>query len=137
MVRINTGYVSASRGPIVYNTANGRFWAWYPYEKMWVDLNNRTNVLIKPPKGNNREHLNIFGKIPNLRAKFNRAATTIQRHVRGVRQRARTGVHNPYTQVGYAALMKRIERHINSNKLTPSPRSASRSASSNRAKSRP
>jgi hypothetical protein len=41
-----------------------------------------------------------------------RAATTIQRHVRGVQQRARTGLHNPHTPAGRAALMRRIERNI-------------------------
>lgn len=41
-----------------------------------------------------------------------RAATTIQRHVRGTQLRARAGWNNPYTPVGYLALMKRIKRNL-------------------------
>jgi hypothetical protein len=43
-----------------------------------------------------------------------RAATTIQRHVRGTQLRNRAGWHNPHTPVGYLALMKRVKRNISS-----------------------
>lgn len=38
------------------------------------------------------------------------AATTIQRHVRGTQQRARTGINNPYTALGKRFIMSRFSR---------------------------
>jgi hypothetical protein len=41
-----------------------------------------------------------------------RAATTIQRHVRGTQLRRRAGVHNPHTPVGYVTMMKKMKRNF-------------------------
>lgn len=115
--------IYSENGQFYYTRNNGRTWTRLmnksPY---YILLWNRNNP------NNNIEfaNLNQQGNIKNLKAQFNRAArtiqrvirerrtrraaTTIQRHVRGVQQRARSGVHNPHTLVGHAALMLRARR---------------------------
>jgi len=78
--------------------------------------NNRTlKNIISRALGRQVRHRAVVASLREGMRRRRRAATTIQRHVRGAQQRARTGLHNPHTSAGYAALMRRIERNIRSN----------------------
>lgn len=121
--------IYSENGEFYYTRNNGATWrrlinnARY-YTLLW-DPNDPNNSI-------NRANLNNQGSIANLKANFNwaartiqrvarerrtrRAATTIQRHVRGARVRARGGVHNPHTPAGHVALMLRAKRHLSKNK---------------------
>jgi hypothetical protein len=129
MVKRPTHYRTA-RDRTIYSE-NGDFYYTDNKGTTWRRLGNNAQYYIL--SGNNSDpNANLFsmGYIGNLKRNYNRAArtiqrvvrnrrvrkaaTTIQRHVRGTQLRSRAGWHNPYTPVGYLALMKRVKRNISS-----------------------
>jgi len=119
--------IYSENGQFYYTQNNGMTWRRIPDSARYFTLLwNRNNP------NNNIAFSNLFneGTIANLKRNYNRAArtiqgvvrnrrvrkaaTTIQRHVRGTQLRARGGVHNPYTPVGHVALMLRVKRNISS-----------------------
>ena len=130
MVKRATQYLTGAARPIY--SENGQFYNTFNNGATWRRLGNaiRYYTWAWQPNNGNYNNVNLYhhGTVANLKKKFNqaartiqrvtrarrtrRAATTIQRHVRGVQQRAHTGLHNPHTPAGYAALMRRIERNI-------------------------
>ena len=73
------------------------------------------NVVISQRRINNARELRgslALRKLLRRKIRAKRAATTIQRHVRGVQQRARTGVHNPHTAIGRAFLLRKMNNNV-------------------------
>jgi len=129
MVKRVTRYRTRGDRPIY--SENGQFYYTRNNGATWRRLSNNSQYYTL--SGNNNDpDANLFseGFIANLKRNYNRAArtiqrvirnrrvrkaaTTIQRHVRGTQLRSRAGWHNPYTPVGYLALMKRVKRNISS-----------------------
>jgi hypothetical protein len=85
----------------------------------WGGLWYTPNVVISQRRRNINKELHralVLRKL--LRRKIHthlrpkRAATTIQRYVRGTQQRARTGVFNPHTAIGRAFLTKKMNNNV-------------------------
>ena len=76
--------------------------------------NRELKNLISRALGRQVRHRSLVASLREGMRVRRRAATTIQRHVRGVQQRTRSGVHNPYTPVGHVALMLRVKRNFSS-----------------------
>ena len=131
MVKRMTQYRTGSNRPIY--SENGQFYYTRNNGATWRRLGNTAQYYVLLWNSNNNianANLSSEGYIANLKRNYNRAArtiqkavrkrrvrraaTTIQRHVRGTQLRARAGWHNPYTPVGYLALMKRVKRNISS-----------------------
>jgi hypothetical protein len=132
MVKRATQYINAQDRPIY--SENGQFYVTRNNGTTWRRLANASHYYTWAwiPNNGNYNEVNLLhhGTVANLKTKFNqaartiqrvarnrrqkRAATTIQRHVRGTQLRSRAGWHNPYTPVGYLALMKRVKRNISS-----------------------
>lgn len=130
MVKRMTKWLNSHARPIYHE--HGQFYITRTNGATWQQLGNTMRYYTwswEPNNGNyNQVNLNQHGTIANLKANFNRAArtiqrvararrtrraaTTIQRHVRGVQLRARAGFHNPYTPVGHTALMLRAKRNL-------------------------
>jgi hypothetical protein len=110
---------------------NGQFYYTRNNGATWRRLANTAEFFTwawEPNVPGNYNNVNLFGEgtVANLKRNYNwaartiqkavrnrrtrRAATTIQRRVRGVQLRARAGWNNPYTPVGYLAMMKRLMR---------------------------
>jgi ankyrin repeat protein len=81
-----------------------------------IATNRELKNIIARALGRRVRHRSMVASLREGMRRRRRAATTIQRHVRGTQLRARAGWNNPYTSVGYLALMKRVKRGINSNK---------------------
>jgi hypothetical protein len=134
MVKRVTQYRTRGDRPIY--SENGQFYYRRNNDATWRRLSNNSQYYTLLWNRNNpnnniaNANLSSEGYIANLKRNYNRAArtiqkavrnrrvrraaTTIQRHVRGTQLRARAGWHNPYTPVGYLALMKRVKRNISS-----------------------
>ena len=132
MVKRVTQYLNVHARPI--HSENGQFYITRDAGTTWNRLANTSYYYTWAwtPNNGNYNNVNLYrhGRVANLKAKFNqaartiqrvtrarrtqRAATTIQRHVRGTQLRARSGVHNPHTPVGHVALMLRVKRNISS-----------------------
>ena len=132
MVKRITQYRTGSNRPIY--SENGQFYYTRNNGATWRRLSNTAQYYTLLWNSNNPNNniayanLSSEGYIANLKRNYNRAArtiqkavrtrrvrraaTTIQRHVRGTQLRARAGWHNPYTPVGYLALMKRVKRNM-------------------------
>jgi hypothetical protein len=131
MVKRLTQYLTISARPIY--SENGQFYVTRNNGATWRRQGNSIKYYTwgwEPNVPGNYNNVNLFGhgNIADLKRNYNRAArtiqrvarerrarraaTTIQRHVRGVQQRVRTGLHNPHTPAGYASLMRRIQRNI-------------------------
>jgi hypothetical protein len=133
MVKRLTQYLTIAARPIY--SENGQFYVTRNNGATWRRQGNSIKYYTwgwEPNNNGSYNNVNLFhhGNIANLKRNYNRAArtiqrvarerrarraaTTIQRHVRGTQLRARSGWHNPYTPVGYLALMKRVKRNISS-----------------------
>ena len=93
------------------------------YYNIYKNLKKELGVSIK--SNNNNLYPNMLPSNVNFRLPFKswshkgnarnvmrpiRAATTIQRHVRGTQLRNRAGAHNPTKPVGYVLQMLRMKR---------------------------
>lgn len=134
MVKRITQYLTKSSRPIY--SENGNFYYKLNNGTTWRRLLNTAPIFswesrAPLPNPYNNVNLNYEGTIANLKANYNwaartiqkvvrnrrkrKAATTIQKHVRGTQLRSRAGWHNPHTPVGYLALMLRTKRYFNPN----------------------
>jgi hypothetical protein len=77
-----------------------------------VNNNNLYGPLHGPNHGRPTANWNNLGNTRHV----TRAATTIQRHVRGTQLRNRAGAHNPTKPVGYVLQMLRMKRQAKQNK---------------------
>jgi hypothetical protein len=96
---------NAMRARMNYNTAYNKLKKALE-QAAWVNENN-IYALNRPPNYMTRSNRWNLGE----RGRPIRAARTIQRHVRGTQQRARTGINNPYTSQGAATLVSRMMRN--------------------------
>ena len=132
MVKRVTKYMTRAARPVY--SENGEFYYTRNNGATWRRLTNTAQVFTWAwePNNGNYNNVELFGEgtVANLKRNYNwaartiqkavrnrrvrKAATTIQRHVRGTQLRSRAGWHNPFTPVGYLALMKRTKRNISS-----------------------
>jgi hypothetical protein len=123
MTKRRTQYYTAWDLPIY--SENGEFYYTQNNGATWRQLQNMSHYYSVLGRYNDpTASLKWKGYIRNLKGNYNRAArtiqrvvrkrrkaaTTIQRRVRGVQLRARAGWNNPFTPVGYLAMMKRLMR---------------------------
>jgi hypothetical protein len=113
MGRVNVVRLLLQKGARVYNNNLG-FIVRYMNNENYTANNRTLKNLISRALGRQVRHRSLVASLREGMRVRRRAATTIQRHVRGVQQRTRSGVHNPYTPVGHVALMLRVKRNFSS-----------------------
>jgi hypothetical protein len=111
-----------SVGTTRYNKANNNYYKTYKNLKkeLGVSIRSNNNNLypnMRPSNVNFGLSFNSWSHKGNARNVMRpiRAATTIQRHVRGTQLRNRAGAHNPTKPVGYLLQMLRMKRQARSN----------------------
>jgi ankyrin repeat protein len=111
MGRVNVVRLLLQKGARVYNNNLG-FIVRYMNNENYTANNRTLKNLISRALGRQARHRVVVASLREGMRRRRRAATTIQRHVRGTQLRARAGWHNPHTPVGYLALMKRVKRNM-------------------------
>lgn len=97
-----------------YTKANNNYYKTYKNLKKELGVSIISNNLYPNMRPTNVNFRLPFKSWSNTRNAMRpvRAATTIQRHVRGTQLRNRAGAHNPTKPVGYVLQMLRMKRLI-------------------------